>query len=185
LEGRLKDEGNPGKSWNISIEWQRLAARTTVVHVAGDLRGDGAASLRRTLAGELTGTPELLVLDLSDIEQIDVDGIDALDAIAELAAMDDIRFCLVFPPKGVERRRLNLVELSKRFETFSSVDEVLQPPMSGRTAFKRPHPFLDTKHPQEQLDTEIGPSTTPTHRLKAHNRNHEHPRGPWVEQGLV
>lgn len=127
----MKDEGNPGKPWNINIEWQWLAARTTVVQVAGDLRGDGAASLRRTLAGELAGTPELLVLDLSDIEQIDVDGIDALDAIVELAAKDDIRFCLVFPPKGVDRRRLNVVELSKRFQTFSSVNEALQPPMSG------------------------------------------------------
>jgi hypothetical protein len=67
------------------------------------------------------------VLDLSDIEQIDVDGIDALDAIAELAAEDDIRFCLVFPPKGVDRRRLNVVELSMRFLTFSSVNEALQP----------------------------------------------------------
>jgi anti-anti-sigma regulatory factor len=128
LEGRLKDEGTPAKPWNITIEWQRLAAKTTVVQVAGDLRGDGAASLRRTLAGELTGTPELLVLDLSDIEQIDVHGIDALEAAAELAAEDDIRFCLVFPPERVHPRRLNLVELSKRFQTFSSVNEALQHP---------------------------------------------------------
>ena len=124
----MKDEGTPGKPWNITIEWQRLAAKTTVVQVSGDLRGDGAASLRRTLAGELTGTPELLVLDLSYIEQIDVHGIDTLDVAAELAAEDDIRFCLVFPPKGVRRRRLNVVELSKRFQTFSSVNEALLHP---------------------------------------------------------
>jgi anti-anti-sigma regulatory factor len=74
-----------------------LAANTTVVHVAGDLRGDGASSLRRTLAGELTGTPELVVLDLSDIEHINADGIDALHSVAELADEDDIRFCLVVP----------------------------------------------------------------------------------------
>jgi anti-anti-sigma regulatory factor len=128
LEGRLKDEGTPGKPWNITIEWQRLAAKTAVVQVSGDLRGDGAASLRRSLAGEPAGTPELLLLDLSDIEQIDEQGIDTLDVAAELAAEDDIRFCLVFPPKGLHRRRLNVVELSKRFQTFSSVNEALQHP---------------------------------------------------------
>jgi anti-anti-sigma regulatory factor len=124
----LKDVGNSGKPWSINIQWQRLAAKTTVVQVAGDLRGDGAASLQRTLAGQLTGTPQLLVLDLSDIDQIDVHGIAALDVVAELAAEDDIRFCLVFPPKGVRRRRLNVVDLSKRFQTFSSVNEALQHP---------------------------------------------------------
>jgi anti-anti-sigma regulatory factor len=122
----VTDEGNPGKPWNFYIEWQRLAANTTVVHVAGDLRGDGASSLRRTLAGELTGTPELLVLELSDIEQIDGDGIDALHSVAELAAEDDIRLCLVILPKSAVRACLKVVELMKAFPTFFSVTEALQ-----------------------------------------------------------
>jgi anti-anti-sigma regulatory factor len=129
LAGRhVTNEDNPGKPWNFNIEWQRLTANTTVVHVAGDLRGDGAASLRRTLAGELTGTPELLVLDLSDIEQIDTDGIDAVHSIAELADEDDIRFCLVIPPKGAVRDCLKVVEVTKTFQTFSSITEALQHP---------------------------------------------------------
>jgi anti-anti-sigma regulatory factor len=114
----VTDKDNPGKPWNFYIEWQRLAANTTVVHVAGDLRGDGASSLRRTLAGELTGTPELLVLDLSDIEQIDGDGIDALHSVAELADEDDIRLCLVILPKGAVRACLKVVELMKTLQTF-------------------------------------------------------------------
>jgi anti-anti-sigma regulatory factor len=126
--GHVTEEGNPGKPWNINIEWQRLAANTTVVQVAGDLRGDGAASLRRTLAGELTGTPELLVLDLSDIEQVDADCIDALQSVAELADDDDIRLCLVVSPKGAVRACLKVVELTKTFQTFSSVTEALQHP---------------------------------------------------------
>jgi anti-anti-sigma factor len=124
--GHVTDEVNLGRPWNFNIEWQRLAANATVVHVAGDLRGDGAASLRRTLAGELTGTPELLVLDLSDIEQIDADGIDALHSVAELADEDDIRLCLVVLPKGAVRACLQVVELMKTFQTFSSVTEALQ-----------------------------------------------------------
>jgi anti-anti-sigma factor len=126
--GHVTDEVNLGRPWNFNIEWQRLAANATVVHVAGDLRGDGAASLRRTLAGELTGTPELLVLDLSDIEQIDADGIDALHSVAELADEDDIRLCLVVLPKGAVRACLQVVELMKTFQTFSSVTEALQHP---------------------------------------------------------
>jgi anti-anti-sigma regulatory factor len=131
----VTDEDIPGKRWNFYIEWQRLAANTTVVHVAGDLRGDGASSLRRTLAGQLTGTPEQLVIDLSDIEQIDADGIEALHSVAELADEDDIRFCLVVPPKGAGRTRLKVAEVTKTFQTFSSITEALQHPWPARAAF--------------------------------------------------
>jgi anti-anti-sigma regulatory factor len=129
----VTDEDNPGKPWNFNIEWQRLAANITVVRVAGDLRGDGAASLRRTLAGELTGTPELLVLDLSNIVEIDADGVDALHSVAELADEDDIRLCLVVLPKGAVRPCLKVVELTKTFQTFSSVTEALQHPRDRPT----------------------------------------------------
>lgn len=131
----MTDEDIPGKRWNFYIEWQRLAANTTVVHVAGDLRGDGASSLRRTLAGQLTGTPELLVIDLSDIELIDADGIEALHSVAELADEDDIRFCLVVPPKAAVRTRLKVAAVTKTFQTFSSITEALQHPWPARAAF--------------------------------------------------
>jgi anti-anti-sigma regulatory factor len=120
------EENKPRKRWDIDIEWQRSTANTTVVKVAGDLRGDGAASMRRTLAGELTGTPELLVLDLSGLEEIDADGVDALRAIAELAEEDGIRFCLVVPPNAPACQ--NVGDLTKTFETSSSVTEALQHP---------------------------------------------------------
>jgi anti-anti-sigma regulatory factor len=121
----VTDRDDAGRPWRIVVEWRRLAANATVIRPTGDLRGDGAASLQRTLAGELTGTPELLVLDLSDVEQID-DGIDALYSIAKLAGEDDIQFCLVVPPKGALRTCLKIVELTKMFQTFSSITEALQ-----------------------------------------------------------
>jgi hypothetical protein len=40
----VTDEDKPGKPWNFYIEWHRLAANATVVHVAGDLRGDGSGA---------------------------------------------------------------------------------------------------------------------------------------------
>lgn len=119
-------QDDAGKPWHIVVEWERSAANTTVIQPTGDLRGDGAMSLQRTLAGELTGTPELLVLDLSDVEQIDADGIDALHSIADLADEDDIRFWLVVPPKGALRTCLKVVELTKLVQTFSSITEALQ-----------------------------------------------------------
>ena len=122
----MTDQDDAGKPWHIVVVWQRSAANSTVIQPAGDLRGDGATSLRRTLAGELAGTPELLVVDLSDVEQIDVDGIDALRSVAELADEDGIRFCLVVPPKGAVRNWLKVVELTKMLQTFSSLTDALQ-----------------------------------------------------------
>ena len=124
-EEHVTDQDDAARPWHIVVEWRRSAAKASVIRPSGDLRGDGATSLR-TLVGELTGTPELLVLDLSDVEQIDADGIDALHSIAELADEDDIRFCLVVPPKGARRTCLKIVELTKMFQTFSSITEALQ-----------------------------------------------------------
>lgn len=93
----------------------------------GDLRGDGATSLQRTLAGELTGTPEVLVLDLSGVAQMDADGIGALHSIAELADEDGIRFCLVVPSRGALRTCPQVVESTTMFQTFASISEALQP----------------------------------------------------------
>lgn len=97
-----------------------------MVRPHGDLRGDGATSLQRTLAGELTGTPEVLVLDLSGVQQMDADGVGALHSIAELADEDDIRFCLVVPPKGALQTCPKVVESTTQFLTFASISEALQ-----------------------------------------------------------
>jgi anti-anti-sigma regulatory factor len=122
----VTDQDDAGKPWRIAVEWRRLEANATLICPTGDLRGDGAMSLQRTLAGELAGTPELLVLDLSDVEQMDADGIDALHSIAELADEGDIRFCLVVLPKGELRTCRRVVELTKMFQTFLSITEALQ-----------------------------------------------------------
>jgi anti-anti-sigma regulatory factor len=114
------------KPWRFNIECHWSGAKTTVVRVVGDLRGDGASSLRRTLAGELTGTPELLVLDISDVEQIDADAIDTVHSVAELADEDGIRFCLVVGARGAVPGCMNVAELTMTFEAFSSVTEALQ-----------------------------------------------------------
>ena len=82
--------------------------------------------LRRTLAGQLTGTPDVIVLDLSDLEQIDADGIDALTSIAESADEEGIRFCLVVPPTCALRTRPKLAEMTTAFPAFSSITEALE-----------------------------------------------------------
>ncbi len=97
-----------------------------MIRPTGDLRGNGATSLQRALAGELTGKPELMVLDLSGVEQIDANGVEALHSIAELADEDEIRFCLVVAPEGALRPCVKVVESMKAFQTFSSITEALQ-----------------------------------------------------------
>ena len=124
--GRGRGRGDAGRLWHIAVEWRRSAVRATVVSPAGDLRGDGAMGLRRTLAGELTGTPEVIVLNLSDLEQIDADGIDALTSIAESADEEGIRFCLVVPPTCAVRTCRKVAEVTTVFPTFSSITEALE-----------------------------------------------------------
>ena len=92
----------------------------------GDLRGDGATGLRRTLAGELTGTPEIVILDLSHVEHIDADGVDALQSIAGLASEEGIRFCLVVPPNGALRGCPKVVEVTMEMPTFTSTADALR-----------------------------------------------------------
>jgi anti-anti-sigma regulatory factor len=84
------------------VNEQRLTMRTDmaaqdvlVIHVTGDFSGHDAASERRALVGVLTGTPRILILDVSGVARIDATGLDALHAVAESAAEHDIGFCLV------------------------------------------------------------------------------------------
>ncbi|BBZ28865.1 hypothetical protein MMAD_31600 [Mycolicibacterium madagascariense] len=114
------------KPWHIGVEWRRVTVRATVISPNGDLRGEGATALQRTLAGELTGTPDVMVLDMSDLEQLDGDGIAALTSIAELAAAEGIRFCLVVPPQSALSTHPQVATLMETFPTFGSVADALQ-----------------------------------------------------------
>lgn len=112
----------------LEIEAHTVTAGTIVIRVAGDFCGDGAARTRRTLAGELTGSPAVLILELSDVARIDAEGVDTLHLAAELAAEEDIGLCLVAPAQGAVRAALDAVESTDTFEIFSSVTEALRDP---------------------------------------------------------
>jgi anti-anti-sigma regulatory factor len=121
----MKDEGHPGQR-RLTIQFLRLSDNTTIVGLVGALRGQGAAELREALADELTGSPEQLVIDLSNIVEINSDGVDALHSVAEIAAEEDIEFCLVVTPDGRVRRRLDALKRTEFFEIFPSVIEALR-----------------------------------------------------------
>jgi anti-anti-sigma regulatory factor len=110
---------------NLEIETYPATAATNVIRVVGDFCGEGAVRVRRTLAGELTGSPAVLVLDLSEVARIDAQGVDALHLAAELAANEDIGLCLVAPAQGAAKAALDAVESTDTFEIFSSLSEAL------------------------------------------------------------
>jgi anti-anti-sigma regulatory factor len=119
----------PGGNVNddrLEIEAHTVAAGVIVVRVAGDFCAEGAARVRRILAGELAGVPEILILDLTEIARIDAEGIDTLYVVAELTADDDIGLCLVAPAKGAVREGLDAAGSTDIFEIFSSVTEALR-----------------------------------------------------------
>ena len=110
----------------LEIETYRATAGTNVIGVVGDFSGEGAVSVRRTLAGELTASPAVLVLDLSQVARIDAEGVDALHMAAELSANEDIGLCLVAPAQGAVRTALDAAECTDTFEIFSSVSAALR-----------------------------------------------------------
>jgi anti-anti-sigma regulatory factor len=108
------------------IEAQTVTAGTIVLRVAGDICGQGGIRLRRTLVGELTGCPQMLILDLTQITRIDAGGINTLHLAAELTAEEDIGLCLVAPAQGAVRAGLEAAKSTEIFEIFSSVTEALR-----------------------------------------------------------
>ena len=121
----VTDEGHPGQR-RLTIQFQRLSDNTTIVGLVGEMRAQGAMELREALADELTGSPELLVINLSNIVEINSDGVDALHSVAEIAVEGDIEFCLVATPDGRVRRRLDSLKRTESFEIFPSVIEALR-----------------------------------------------------------
>jgi anti-anti-sigma factor len=111
---------------SLEIEAQTVAVGVIVVRVAGDFCGEGAARVRRILAGELAGAREILILDLAEVARIDAEGIDVLYVAAELTADEDIGLCLVAPAEGAVRAGLDAVGSTDIFEMFSSVSEALR-----------------------------------------------------------
>jgi anti-sigma B factor antagonist len=87
------DEEERERSESITINVQRFPADNTVVHIVGESTGDATASMQATLSDELTRSPALLVVDLSEVVSIDAAAIHAL--AAAIAGESDIAFCLV------------------------------------------------------------------------------------------
>lgn len=97
-----------------------------MVDVVGDLSGDAAEAVKRTIADELARSPALLVVDLSGVARVDADGVDALASSAATAGESDISFCLVAPRASPIHDALAAAVLLELFEIFWSVDEAVE-----------------------------------------------------------
>jgi anti-anti-sigma regulatory factor len=97
-----------------------------IAGLAGDPDGQGAAALREAITGELTGSLDLLVINLSDVAEIDVYGLDALHSAAWIAAEVAVECCLVAMPNGRVQTQVGCIAAAQFFETFPSVIEALR-----------------------------------------------------------
>lgn len=118
-----EEEGNVGC---LTIETRMMATGTIMIRVTGDICGDGADRLRRTVADELTDSTDIVVLDLRQVTRIDARGIDTLHSAAELTGEEDIGLCLVAPAGGAVTTGLAAVKSVDVFEIYSSVTEALR-----------------------------------------------------------
>jgi anti-sigma B factor antagonist len=120
------DDGEQELSESITINVQRLPADNTIVQVVGDATGHATAAMQRTLSDELTRSPALLVVDLSEVQRIGAGAINTLALAAAIAGESDIAFCLVDGHGGHVSAALAEAEVHELFEVFSSVNEAME-----------------------------------------------------------
>lgn len=119
------DDGEQELSESIAINVQRLPADNTIVQVVGDATGHATAAMQRTLSDELTRSPALLVVDLSEVQRIGAGAINTLALAAAIAGESDIAFCLD-GHGGHVSAALAEAEVHELFEVFSSVNEAME-----------------------------------------------------------
>jgi anti-anti-sigma regulatory factor len=108
----------------VTTEVERLSS-ATVVRVVGRLEAQAIAALRHSVIEELTGSSQLLVLDLSAVDHTNQDAIAVLVSAAEMAGEADIGIGLVVSPDGPVQAALADADKIELFEIFSSIGQAL------------------------------------------------------------
>ncbi|OAN41854.1 STAS domain-containing protein [Mycolicibacterium iranicum] len=124
----MSQNGQNIQAQSIAIEVQQLTAGETVVHLSGNVVGEAAGEMHRTLVDQLSRAPSRLIVDLSAVARIDARGVDALAGAAAVAGEADHAFCLVDREAGRVHAALTAKRVTDLFEIFSSVSEALQNP---------------------------------------------------------
>lgn len=117
---------NAQRAKMVGIRSETLTPTTRIIRISGYLDADAGGAALRTLAGELIGAAEVVVLDVRAVSAIDGAGLHALHVAAELTFDEDIWLCLVDTPDGAVRVRLAEEQAAEVFEIFSSVTEALR-----------------------------------------------------------
>lgn len=130
-QGELIERGQDRGTGLATVNVQRFAHGNNVVRVSGDLTGDAAPTLRRTLTEELTESPTQLAVDLRGVGRIDNAGVDALESAAALAARSAISFALVATGTGPVVAALAAADVRQLFEIFASVQDAWDLKRSG------------------------------------------------------
>jgi anti-sigma B factor antagonist len=104
----------------VNIDVKRSSTNKSVILVSGELRSGATAPMRRAVTIELNRSPALLVLDMSGVIRIDVEGVAAVVSAATQAGESDISLCLVGVHGHPVGRALAEAELLELFEIFSA-----------------------------------------------------------------
>lgn len=102
----------------ISIDVRRTLVDTRVIRLRGGLLNAANAVVWRTVETELRRSPQLVVLDLSGVTDIDSAGIDVLVDAAGRAGEADIAFFLLGAYEGAVGTALAAADLTELFEMF-------------------------------------------------------------------
>lgn len=121
-----KEPGAQEEPRTATITVRHLPGDTIVVQVDGELSGDGAAAMQRTVGDQLSSAPAQLIVDLSAVTSIDTIGVNALISAAGIAGEDDISFCLIDPGGNPIAAALGEAEMTDLFEVFATIFDALQ-----------------------------------------------------------
>jgi len=105
-------------SGSAYIDVRRKLVDSSVIRIRGGLFRAAATSVWRTVEAEFRRTPELVMLDVSDVTEIDAAGVGVLMAAADRAGEADISLCLVGSDEGVVGDALTHADLAELFEMF-------------------------------------------------------------------
>lgn len=111
----------------LSVEVERPGPATTVLRVRGEVDMLTSSVLQTCIERSLDADPEVLVIDLEDVDFLGTSGLAALIQIRGAAHLADAQLRLACTNRQV-LRPLALAGLTGLFDIFDSVDAALDTP---------------------------------------------------------
>jgi anti-sigma B factor antagonist len=116
---------------DLRLRLRRPTSTSVLIHVSGDVDAHSSPRLRELISQRLASVAETLVLDLTDVSFLGVDGLELLVQAQQRAESRAVVLRLVTGPVSV-RRALAAAGLTNEFATFPTLRAATSD-LSGRT----------------------------------------------------